>query len=549
MVAAKGKGLMQTFWIDPSKRRADSNSLHDSKGSMEFSEAGASDIAWNDGPDINLTMGFKVGKSMRLVEWNVDVLYQLLQQIVIARQASRPRALPQGTSGGGGRPRLSRGSSFSNLLRGMATCNDEMEILQNGHTILEEVSDVIDMPSYDAKTARRLSKDSDGFSATVKLEPAVRVQLKEFVLRLTALYHDVPFHNFERASHVTMSAAKLLKRMMHPATLTESSGGSTGTAATPESQPSPQQLLRNMHVSTYGISTDPLMQFAMIFSALIHDVDHTGMSNNDLISMQTPAAVIYKNQSVAEQNSVDVAWTMLMDSDFDDLRACIYTTKTELKRFRQMVVNAVLATDTADRRLQALRKKRWEQAFSDDGDSGASRPAATTVAATMMTTTESNEKRSHRKATIVLEYVLQASDIAHTMQHWQTYIKWNERLFMERYAAYISGTGNGSSAHQQDPAVDWYDRELQFLDLYVLPLTDRLKACGVFGWSSQEFQNWALQNRHAWEQEGREIVERMHDQAITQYGTKENPKQSRRNSTGSGVREIRRERERVKFVL
>jgi hypothetical protein len=239
-----------------------------------------------------------------------------------------------------------------------------------------------------------------------------------------------------------------------------------------------------------------------------------------LISMQTPAAVIYKNQSVAEQNSVDVAWTMLMDSDFDDLRACIYTTKTELRRFRQMVVNAVMATDTADRKLQAVRKKRWEQAFTDDGSSSSGSTAAASAAEAMTTTTEPNEKRSNRKATIVLEYVLQASDIAHTMQHWQTYIKWNERLFMERYVAYIQGTGNGSGTQQQDPVVDWYTGELQFLDQYVLPLTDRLKVCGVFGWSSQEFQNWALQNRHAWEQEGREIVQKMHEQAIVMYGTK-----------------------------
>jgi class 3 adenylate cyclase len=526
MVAAKGKGLMQTFWIDPSKRRwsdpSNRRSSNDSsKGSIEFSDAGASDIAWNDGPDLDLVMGTKAAKSMRLVEWNVDVLYQLLQQIVNARQASRSRAIPQGSGHGGGRRGLTRGGSISNLLRGVATCDDEMEILQNGRTILEEVTDVIDMPKFAARAARRLSNDMESCNAPVKLDPAVRVQLKEFVLRLTALYHDVPFHNFEHASHVTMAAAKMLKRMVHPASPIQTGGGGN-TGASLDIQPS----LRDMHESTYGISTDPLMQFAMIFSALIHDADHTGKSNNDLISMQTPAAVIYKNQSVAEQNSVDVAWTLLMDSDFDDLRACIYTTKAELKRFRQMVVNAVLATDTADRRLQALRKKRWDQAFSAE--------VGSSPATAMTMTTDSNEKRSHRKATIVLEYVLQASDVAYTMQHWQTYIKWNECLFMEQYVAYIQGTGNGSGTQKQDPAVDWYDRELQFLDQYVLPLTDRLKACGVFGWSSQEFQNWALQNRHAWEQEGREIVQKMHSTAAVKYGTKEKP--SRRNSAGSGMR-------------
>jgi hypothetical protein len=34
----------------------------------------------------------------------------------------------------------------------------------------------------------------------------------------------------------------------------------------------------------------------------------------------------------------------------------------------------------------------------------------------------------NRKATIVIEHLLQASDVSHTMQHWQVYIEWNEKL-------------------------------------------------------------------------------------------------------------------------
>lgn len=32
-----------------------------------------------------------------------------------------------------------------------------------------------------------------------------------------------------------------------------------------------------------GISSDPLSQFAVVFGALIHDVDHVGVSNAQLI--------------------------------------------------------------------------------------------------------------------------------------------------------------------------------------------------------------------------------------------------------------------------
>ena len=57
-------------------------------------------------------------------------------------------------------------------------------------------------------------------------------------------------------------------------------------------------------VYVQGISSDPLAQFAVVFSAVIHDVDHAGISNAQLIKEGAPVARFYKNQTVAEQNSL-----------------------------------------------------------------------------------------------------------------------------------------------------------------------------------------------------------------------------------------------------
>ena len=94
------------------------------------------------------------------------------------------------------------------------------------------------------------------------------------------------------------------------------------------------QVAKNVHNSTYGISSDPLMQFSIVFAALIHDADHTGLPNGALVKMKTAAAQLYKGRSVAEQNSVDVAWKMLASENFANLRACIYSNVDELRRFR-----------------------------------------------------------------------------------------------------------------------------------------------------------------------------------------------------------------------
>ena len=91
-----------------------------------------------------------------------------------------------------------------------------------------------------------------------------------------------------------------------------------------------------LHDHTYGITSDPLMHFSLVFSALVHDADHPGVPNATLISEHDPVAVKYNNKSVAEQNSVDLAWDLLMREDYKDLRSCIYTTQAELERFRQV---------------------------------------------------------------------------------------------------------------------------------------------------------------------------------------------------------------------
>ena len=63
------------------------------------------------------------------------------------------------------------------------------------------------------------------------------------------------------------------------------------------------------------------------------------------MSNQTPIAQHYRNKSVAEQNSLDVAWDLLMDDAYADLCACIFTNETELHHFRQLVVNVSAIVD------------------------------------------------------------------------------------------------------------------------------------------------------------------------------------------------------------
>jgi len=142
-------------------------------------------------------------------------------------------------------------------------------------------------------------------------------------------------------------------------------------------------------------------------TSLLTDVDHSGVSNAQLVKEGVGIAKMYGERSVAEQNSLDLSWDLLMRPDFMALRAYLFPTQADLQRFRELVVNSVMATDIVDASLKQLRNDRWKKAFDVDH-------------------VDENERDSvNRKATICIEHIIQASDISHTMQHWHVYRKVN----------------------------------------------------------------------------------------------------------------------------
>jgi hypothetical protein len=114
--------------------------------------------------------------------------------------------------------------------------------------------------------------------------------------------------------------------------------------------------------------------------------------------------------------------------------------------------------------------------------------------------TLTDEEAWHCKATITIEYIIQASDVAHTMQHWHVYQKWNKRLVMEMYAAYKAGRAD------KNPLIGWFKGELWFFDNYVIPLAKKLRECEVFGVDCDQLLDFATQNRMEWRHKGADII-------------------------------------------
>jgi class 3 adenylate cyclase len=447
-VTAKGKGTMQTFWLTLTEERMSTNHSSDGRSEKSIRDFSEIDNCVNDFGTESATQS----RTLRLINWNVEQLLFLLKQVVAHRNA------------------VSAVRSDVTMVASEPKSSDSM--CQASTLPLDEVQEIIALPEFDRSVSRK-RQDPD----TVVISPAVMEQLKMFVTWIASMYRSNPFHNFDHASHVLMSVIKLMSRIVAPSDLLEKT----------ESQKK-SKVAATLHDHTYGITSDPLTQLACAMSALIHDVDHTGIPNAQLVAEKTDLAARYNERSVAEQNSLDLAWNTLMEPQYMELRATIFTNDSERRRFRQLVVNSVLATDIVDKDLKTLRNARWDKAFKPEQESAKDINPRDAV---------------NRKATIVIEHLIQASDVSHTMQHWHVFRKWNQRLFEEMHAAYRAGRA------AKDPSEFWYQGEIGFFDFYIIPLAKKLKDCGVFGVSSDEFLNYAMKNREEWESRGQEIVAEM----------------------------------------
>ncbi len=468
-IAVKGKGLIQTYWVDP--HLAETDTVDEDRSSKALSAVDT----YRDWGDARLSTRLLCptaapNKNQRLIEWNAELLFRFLKKIAAARITSESRRSKK--------HRLNRRNSVGGT-----------------KVPFEEVTEIISMNDFVQQVVKE-----ETVPDSVDLGETVRCQLQDFVTAIASMYHDNPFHNFEHASHVALSASKVVMRIVKPDVVNHSQESLTNRKGR-------LAFKRKIHESTFGISSDVLMQFAVVFSAVIHDVDHVGVSNAQLVKEGHEVAVRYNDKCVAEQNSVDIAWDLLTQEKYKQLFECICPNEDEQQRFRQFLVNAVLATDIADKELQQKRKNRWDKAFHCGSESSSS-------------VLSDNKIDMDRKATIVFEYIIQASDVAHTMQHWKVYTLWNEKLFEERYKAYLCGR------EEQDPSIGWYKGEIWFFDNYIIPLAKKLETCGVFGVSSDEYLSYALENRHEWEFKGEEMVRtmvekyggRMEDPAITPAG-------------------------------
>lgn len=359
-------------------------------------------------------------------------------------------------------------------------------------------------------------------------------QVRQLCRGILKGYNDVPYHSCQHAQHVVLSTNKLMDMMLRG------------------------------HGKSFGLKHDPLMLLALIFSAIIHDVEHQGVPNRQLAMEDDDLALLYNDLSIAEQRSLYVGFKELLKDDYKELRTTIFASKDEYHRFRKQVVNLVLNTDIASPERTQLAKSKYKEAFpptqarrgsasslasidtsllededDDEEDEGmlkhvrqgtaeekrsnfrrstsdppdVKKPSfrkrlgirrsmdlsgeALEAFSSHDTNDDSNEYDEF-KASVVLECIMTAADVAHNLQGWDQMVLWSGRLYKELRKAYVEKRGSF------DPSSRWFENQIGFLESYLLPLANRLEDTGVF--DNAGFSDIVKSSRDKWLLDGLDVT-------------------------------------------
>ena len=463
---AEVKGHIQTYWLHPKREETNigqSDGASSDTDSLPQNWLTIPDDLFEAAPGSEMLRAHLSEQNQRLAEWNSNQLLKLLNQVALQRLARDARD-------------------------GVTTTSEATPLTDDAHqrwaggsdTIIDEVKDCISMPEFDEAVLPSSTTDEVDF-----LPELVDQQLHDYVSIICSMYRkDLPLHNYHHATTCTMNLVKLLSRM---GILARSADTYTN---------------EKLYEKSFGIAADPIAMFGLAFANLIKGVDHPGVMSEQLVAEGSRLSRIYGHTSIIEQNSFSVAWDLLMDPMFNELRSAIYADRDEFLHFRQIVINAVVATDIFDENANIARNKRWEKAFYRESTKARTSDATVATCSTAEVS-NSRKKIADQKATLMIDCIMQASDICNTMQHWHLFQKWNERRFKEMCRAFQNGRAD------INPLDRWYDWQLILFDTRVIPLAKKLKESGCFGSHADEYLNNAKKNREQWFLKGSSIVQNM----------------------------------------
>jgi hypothetical protein len=207
-ILAKGKGKMQTFFVD-------TNKMSRPYASSARSTCSGSELSPDSGHDVDFAELEQ--RRDRSTEWTVEIMAHHLRAMINARREKKIQPDPWEEIE---ELELSSYSAFGITSK----------------SAINEVAQAIAFPEY------KVGGKGTNIAPDIELDTTVLEELRCYVQTIASLYNENPFHNFDHATHVAMSVNKLLSRI---------------------NAPDLDDPTKNVHDHTYGVGSDPLTWYVM----------------------------------------------------------------------------------------------------------------------------------------------------------------------------------------------------------------------------------------------------------------------------------------------
>uniref|UniRef100_A0A671UVN4 Phosphodiesterase n=1 Tax=Sparus aurata TaxID=8175 RepID=A0A671UVN4_SPAAU len=220
---------------------------------------------------------------------------------------------------------------------------DHENVMERMNTWNFQIFDLVDKTG--GKTGRILSYVTYTLFQDTCLFEIFKIPVREFMTYFCALengYRDIPYHNRVHATDVLHAVWYLTTRpipgfqQIH----NSDSGISPGRISYASSKSS------SISDDSYGClawNIPALELMALYVAAAMHDYDHPGRTNAFLVATNAHQAVLYNDRSVLENHHAAAAWSLYLSRP--EFNFLVNLDHVEFKRFRFLVIEAILATD------------------------------------------------------------------------------------------------------------------------------------------------------------------------------------------------------------
>ncbi|KAM9814646.1 cGMP-inhibited 3',5'-cyclic phosphodiesterase 3A-like isoform 1-T1 [Syngnathus typhle] len=210
------------------------------------------------------------------------------------------------------------------------------------------------MEKTNGKCGRILSQVSYRLFEDTGLFQTFKIPIQEFMNYFHALengYRNIPYHNRVHATDVLHAVWYLTTQPVPglPSLMADHSSASDSDSDSGITHSHMGFLMSK----TYTVSEDgygclsgliPALELmALYVAAAMHDYDHPGRTNAFLVATSAPQAVLYNDRSVLENHHAASAWNLLLSRP--EYNFLLNLDHREFKRFRFLVIEAILATD------------------------------------------------------------------------------------------------------------------------------------------------------------------------------------------------------------